>query len=248
MKKISYILLILLLLACNSEDANDCFQTTGSVVQENIPVAPFDKILVNRNVQLILKQGLEPSVVVKTGKNLISDVGVKVENAQLILSDNNTCNYVRDYAATTIYVTAPNISEIRSSSQFEIQSDGILNYNTLKLVSEDFNAPGTFTVGDFRLQLNCDKVSVVTNNIASFYMSGATNSLSVGFYSGAGRFQGEQLIVQKVEVYHRGSNDIIVNPQLELKGQLRGTGNLIAVNKPLVVAVVQLYTGALIFD
>ncbi|RYH73122.1 DUF2807 domain-containing protein [Flavobacteriaceae bacterium 144Ye] len=247
MKKIIYIVSFIMLFACDSEDASDCFQTTGTIVQEVVEVATFDKILVNRNVQLILKQDAETTIVIETGENLLSDVEVKVENAQLILSDNNTCNFVRDYAAIKVYVTAPNITEIRSSTQFEIQSDGVLNYNNLKLLSEDFNAPGTFTVGDFRMKLNSNQVRVTSNNIASFYLSGVTNNLFVGFYSGAGRFEGEQLIAQNVDVYHRGSNDMIVNPQVELTGKLLGTGNLISVNQPPIVEVETLYTGVLIF-
>jgi len=48
-------------------------------------------------------------------------------------------------------------------------------------------------------------------------------------------------------VYHRGSNDMIVNPQISLTGELRGTGNLISLNTPPIVEIDQLYTGQLIF-
>ena len=41
---------------------------------------------------------------------------------------------------------------------------------------------------------------------------------------------------------------MIVNPQVSLFGELRGTGNLISVNQPPTVDVEQFYTGALIFD
>ncbi|MEZ4977097.1 MAG: head GIN domain-containing protein [Flavobacteriaceae bacterium] len=248
MKYLIYIVLPFLLLACNSENASDCFQTTGTTVQQEFEVSSFHKILVNRNVQLILKQDAEYSVMVETGENLINDVNVEVVDNQLRLTDNNTCNYVRDYAATKIYVSAPNITEIRSSTQYEIQSDGVLNYPEISLLCEDFNAPGTFTVGDFRMQFNSNKIRIVANNISFFYLSGTVNELSIGFYSGAGRFEGENLIAQKVDVYHRGSNDMVVNPQLELTGELLGTGNLISVNQPPLVDVERLYTGRLIFE
>lgn len=248
MKKIFYLYILVFVFACNSEDANDCLQTAGSIVQQEINAANFTKILVNRNVQLILKEGAEPLVIIETGENLLSDVTVEVVNNQLILSDNNTCNYVRDYNATKVFVTAPAIEEIRSSTQFTIISDGVLTYNNIALICEDFNAPGTFTVGDFEMQFNNERVRVVANNISSFYLSGQTENLFVGFYSGAGRFEGENLIAQNVEVYHRGSNDMIVNPQQELTGELRGTGDLISVNQPPIVEVEQFYTGELIIN
>jgi len=248
MKQIIYILICLLLVACNSEDASDCFQTEGHLVQQEVVVNTFEKILVNRDIELIVKEGLEYEVIVETGKNLLNDVEAIVVGNELQLTDNNGCNYVRDYGITKVYVTAPNIKEIRNSSQYEISSNGILTYPSLKLLSEDFNAPESFTVGDFRLQINNDKLNIVSNNISSFYISGTVNELFVGFYSGAGRFEGENLVAQNVDVFHRGSNDMIVNPQVSLSGELRGTGNLISVNQPLTVNVDELYIGELIFN
>tara|TARA_R110002073_G_scaffold148335_3_gene301419 strand:- start:15297 stop:16013 length:717 start_codon:yes stop_codon:yes gene_type:complete len=238
----------MLIVACNSEDALDCFQTEGNIVQQEIVVSSFEKIVVNRDIELIVKEGSDYRVIIETGENLLNDVLVIVVDNELQLTDNNTCNYVRDYGNTKVYVTAPNITEIRNSSQYEVSSEGILTFPELSLVSEDFNAPGSFTVGDFRLQINNDKLRVVTNNISSFYMSGTVNSLFVGFYAGAGRFEGENLIAQSVDVFHRGSNDMIVNPQISLTGELRGTGNLISVNQPPTVEVEQFYTGELIFN
>lgn len=247
MKKILYIV-VLVFFACNSEDASDCFQNRGETVQQEFEVSAFDKILVNRNIQLIVREGNLPEVLVETGAYLLNDVEVKVVSGQLRLTDNNTCNFVRDYEATKVFVTVPNLTEIRSSTQFEVQSNGVLEFPELHLISEDFNAPGSYTVGDFRLQVNVDKLRIVSNNLSSYCINGAVNELFVGFYAGAGRFEGGNLVAQNVEVYHRGSNDMIVNPQQELTGELRGTGNLISVNQPPVVEVERFYTGELLFE
>ena len=178
----------------------------------------------------------------------MNDVIVEVVNNELRLTDNNNCNYVRDYVSTKVYITAPNITHIRSSTQYDISSDGILNYDDLRLFSEDFNAVGSFTIGDFRLQVNTQNLRITSNNISSFYITGQTDDLYVGFFSGIGRFQGEELVAQQVDIYHRGSNDIIVNPQISLTGELRGTGDLISLNTPSTVDVEELYTGRLLFD
>ena len=70
----------------------------------------------------------------------------------------------------------------------------------------------------------------------------------VGFFSGSGRFEGENLIAQNVEISHRGSNDMIVNPILSLTGIIRGTGDVIVINQPPLVDVEEIYIGELIFD
>lgn len=248
MKKLLYLLSLIVIFACNSEDANDCFQTAGKSIQEEIALPTFEKILVNRDVELVLKQGLDFQVIIETGENLLNDIEAKVVNNQLQLTNKNTCNYVRDYALTKVYVTAPNITEILSSSQYDVTSDGVLNYNNLKLFSEDFNNPDYFTIGDYRLQINSQNLRVVANNISSFYISGTTENLYVGFFSGSGRFQGENLIAQDVEIYHRGANDIIVNPQVSLIGEIRSTGDIISLNHPAIVTVEEYYDGRLIFE
>jgi len=247
MKNIAYVL-ILLLFACNSEDANDCFQTSGNIIQEEVDVSSFNKILVNRDIELIIKEALEYKVTIETGENLINDVKVELVGDRLVLTDNNTCNYVRDYGITKVYVEAPNLTEIRTSSQYEVSSDGILSYNTLTLLSEDFNEDVEFTVGDFRLSVNSNNITIGSNNISFFYLDGTVENLFVGFFSGSGRFEGENLVAQNVDVFHRGSNDMVVNPQLSLTGELRGTGDLISVNEPPLVDVERIYTGQLIFN
>ena len=45
MKKIIYILSFLVF-ACNSEDANDCFQTAGDIITQELDLGNFDRILV----------------------------------------------------------------------------------------------------------------------------------------------------------------------------------------------------------
>lgn len=248
MKKLTYILLTVLFVTCSSEDANDCFQTSGSIIQKEVMVPDFNKIRVNRDVELILKEGIEHKVVVETGKNLLNDISIVVTGEVLELSDTNTCNFVRDYGITKVYVTAPDITEIRNASQFTVSSIGTLHYDSLQLISESHVDASAFSVGDFKLEINSQSLSITSNNLSSFYISGEVTELYVGFFAGAGRFEARDLIAQHIDIMHRGSNDMIVNPQQSITGELRSTGNVIAVHQPPIVSVAQFYTGALIFD
>lgn len=237
-----------MIFACDKENTGDCFQTSGAIIQEEFVVDAFTKILVNKDIELVLKEGIEQKVVVETGENLLNDVDVLVTDGKLTLTDNNSCNYVRDYGITKVFVTAPNITEIRSSTQYDIKSDGVLTYPSLNILSEDFGVPGSFTVGKFILQIDNNNFSLVFNNLSDCYISGKTNNLNVLFAAGDGRFEGANLIAQNVVVSHRGTNDIIVNPQQSLKGVLRGNGDLISKNEPPIIEIEQLWEGQLIFE
>lgn len=246
--KVAFLLSLVILISCNTEDGWDCLQTQGNIVLKQYDVPVFEKVIVHRDVQLVVEQGIELGVVVETGENLLSDIDLKVVGDQLQIFDNNTCNLVRPYGITKVHITTPDLIEIRNSSQYEVTSIGVLNLDRLKLVSENFSVSGSFTVGDFRLSVNTNQLIISANNLSTFYLSGATENLALNFYSGDGRFEGENLIGQHINVFHRGSNDMIVNPQQSLTGELRGTGDLISVNQPPLVEVEQFYTGQLIFQ
>lgn len=247
MKKLYIVFLFLNILSCNKEDANDCFQTSGSIITEEIRVNSFTKIEVNEGINLVLKEGATQKVLVETGANLINDVEAIVVGETLFLSDNNDCNYIRDYGITTIYVTVPNITEINSKTQFEVRSDGILRFPKLRLVSENFtnNSPAS---GNFMLQVENEELSIVFNNLSNLFISGSTANFSISFPGGNSRVEAENLIADVVIISTRGSNDIIINPQQELLGNMYGTGDVIAVNRPPIVTLTSHYTGSLIFN
>jgi len=248
MKTLVYLVIIVLLFSCNSENAGDCFQTAGSILQEEIALDTFDKILVNRDVELILKEGNTQKVIIETGKNLWNDVQAIVVDGQLILSDNNSCNYVRDYGNTKVYVTSPNITEIRSSTQYDVSSEGVLRYPSLTILSEDYSAPDSFTVGNFRLDIDAVNFYVVFNNLSNAYITGKTDNLNVTYASGTSRFEGRNLIAQNVYIWNRSSSDMIINPIQKITGIISGTGDVICVNRPPIVEVEALYKGRLIFE
>jgi hypothetical protein len=239
---------VLFLFGCDSENASDCFQRTGTIVRKEIEVSDFTRILVNQNIELILKEGAVTSVIIETGNNLLNEVSAIVEDDRLVLSNANDCAFFRDFNQTKVFVTAPNITEIRSGTQFDISSDGILTYTSLTLLSEDFNVNVGTTTGTFNLSVDCERVSVVGNNIASFFIDGAVQTLNINFASGIGRFEGADLMAEHVQVFHRGTNKIIINPQQSIKGEIRSTGDIISVNKPLIVEVEEFFTGKLIFQ
>ncbi|MDO1502551.1 head GIN domain-containing protein [Winogradskyella maritima] len=248
MKKLCVIILILGFWSCDTENAPDCIQTAGSIIQQDFTVDSFDKILINREIELVISEGPNYEVTVETGENLLNDISVEVLDGRLVLTDNNTCNYVRDFGITKVYVTTPTLTEIRCSTQYDISSDGVLTFPTLRLISENFNEPDSFPIGDFKLNIQADNLRIGSNNLSFYYLEGQVENLVVNFFSGNGRFEGENLIAQNISIFHRGSNDMILNPQQSLTGSIRSTGNVISKNQPPTVEVEEVFTGRLIFE
>lgn len=242
------LVLILSFISCDSENASDCFQSTGNIIREEVLVAEFTSITAFENVALVIKQGDTQKVEIETGENLRNEVAAVVEEGRLLLTDTNDCNYVRDYGTTVVYVTTPNLTGIRSSTGFPIQSDGVLAFESLSLLSESFTDPGAETTdGEFNLELDVTSLSITSNGISYFKLKGSAESFNISIAAGDSRVEAQELITQRVNVNHRGSNDLLVNPQERLIGVLRGTGDLQSYNRPATVAVEELYNGRLIF-
>jgi hypothetical protein len=245
LKKI-VILIFFLFFVLGCSKPSECIESTGPIITRDFTVNTFDKIIVYSGISLVISQGSINSVRVQTGENLISNIEVKVENGLLSIKDKTTCNWVRDYGNTTVFVTSPNITEIHSKSEKNITSIGILTYPILSLIATDLSdGAGT---GDFYLNINNSQLVVENNNVSRYFISGLTNTLKVNFYEGNGRFLGENLNAKEVEIFHRGSNDIIVKPIDKIIGKLYSTGNLIIKNTPLIIDVQQYYQGRLIYN
>lgn len=239
----------MLLASCNGDNVPDCFQNAGDLVRKSMDVPEFSTITVFENLNVVLKQGDDQKVEIETGEYLLNDVSAVVEEGRLVLRNENSCNYVRDYGLTTVYVTSPNIDEIRSSTGLLISSDGILNFPSLNLIAESYTDPETETTdGSFDLDVNSINLRIVVNGIAYFKLRGNTENFNVTVAAGDSRIEAENLIAENVSVNHRGSNDVFVNPQQRINGVIRGTGDVISVNRPPEVDVEELFNGRLIFQ
>lgn len=242
-------MIVFLFIGCDSENAFNCIKKEGTIIQTEISVSSFDKIIVFRGVQLFIEEGSEQKVMLETGENLLEDIEFKVENNTLLIIDNTGCNFIRDYGTTKVIVITPNLIEIRNSSGFAVKSNGIISFPNLTLLTdEDYLGEEFHTDGDFILNLDIDELKIISNGISNYYLSGSANKAIIGFYAGDSRLEAENFLINELTIYHRGSNKMIVNPLNELKGEIRGVGDVISKNRPPIVEVEEFYTGRLIFD
>ncbi|MCB0456575.1 MAG: head GIN domain-containing protein [Flavobacteriaceae bacterium] len=249
MKKIIAIVTIGLLFSCNSENANDCFQTDGKIITTAFNVPNFQKIRIEDDVSLIIKQGITQEVLIETGANLLNDISVAVEGETLVIRNHNGCNLVRDFGITKAIVTVQNITEIRNSSIYHVVGEGELNVPFLRLVS---NTTGGLTdskkSGDFTLTIRCEDFRIEANGYSGFYIDGFSEKATIAFEDEVPRLEGANLIVNDLYVFQRSANKMIVHPVNRIRGVIRGTGNVISVQRPPIVAVEEFYTGRLIFE
>ena len=249
MKKILIFIGMILFLGCDTEDGNDCFQKAGKIIQTEVEVQNFSEIMVFERIKLYIQQGPEQKVIIETGENLLNEVTAQVEGERLILKNENSCNLVRDYEITKIYVTTPNLTWLRSSTGIAIESIGTLSFPDLYLLSvnEELD-PDIHTDGDFILDLDVENLRITNDNYSNYFLKGKVENFDAFFAGGDGRLEASELIVQNYDIFHRGTNKLIVNPQQVLKGDIYSYGDVVSKNRPPEVDIEEHFKGKLIFD
>ena len=248
MKKFTYIIsLSLLVLVSSCGISEDCFKGNGNQITQTFPLENFTKIKVYDGVGLVIKEGPIYEVKIKTSDNIIDDLDVKLVGDMLVVKDNSTCNIARDYGQTVVYVTTPTLTEIHCKTEQDIKSDGVLSYPSISIYSIDISdGAGT---GDFYLDVACNNLYIESNNISNYYIKGTSDTMHVFFSWGNGRFQGENLFVNSISFYHRGSNNMTIHAINSLTGSIYATGNVVLKNNPIQApTVIEHFSGRLIND
>lgn len=249
MKKI-IIATVLFITLISCEKPSDCIESAGNTITKIVEVTPFTRVEVYTGIELIITQGTEYKVEIVTGENIIENVEVKQEGSVLKLKENSSCNWVREYGQTKVYITAPNIEDIYSKSDRKISSNGVLTYPILRLFALDKDGDGKEGAGtsDFYINVNNSQLVIENNNVARYFISGNTNQAFFNFYAGDGRIEAPNLTAQTIKVFHRGSNDMIVKPIQSIVGKMVSTGDIILKNNPPIVDVEELYQGQVIYN
>ena len=243
-----------LLLASSCGISEDCFKGNGNQITQTFPFDNFTKIKVYDGVGLVVKEGPNYEVKIKTSDNIIDDLDVKLVGDMLVVKDNSTCNIARDYGQTIVYVTVPDGSilpliqelELHCKTEQKIQSEGILHAPIVRLFSIGDDGDGAGT-GDFYVTVANLQLVIESNNVSNYYINGHCNEMLLNFYFGNGRFYGAALEAENIRVFHRGSNDMFVYPVQKIEGIINATGNVFLENVPPIVNVEEVFRGRLIY-
>lgn len=223
------ILVPLFILAGCSEE-NPCLKRAGDPVTFQANTKAFNKLELHNSIEVELIQHEDTLVEISTGENLKSFISLDVSDKTLTIRDENRCNWIREYNQTSIKIFHPGISEITHLGSSRIFSSDTLYYPDLLLFSKNHS-------GDFHLIISNSKIRININDVSNVYLSGKTDELFAGAYSGDGRIEARELKAKNVSFFHRGTNDMLLYPLEKLQGKIAGIGNVIYYNEPSNISV-----------
>lgn len=225
---------------CN-HDGVGCFKSSGQIETIPIVVADFTEIDISGNIELHISNKPSKELVLTTGSNLIPGIRMEVVDGVLFLDNLNTCNWTRKYINPVVEISNPELTKIVQHGFGKIRSTETLTHDQLVLENKD-------GAGDFILDVNVKILSVQSNEVANFYITGSADLLNVGFYYADEIFFGEDLKAINCYINHHGSNSMHLNVSGSLKGAIHSFGDVIMHNQlPSIIEVEENADGKLIF-
>lgn len=214
------------LFSCKKENRKDCIKSTGEIIIQERVTAHFDSILVHNNIILFLKHDTVRSIKIEAGQNLIPLIETKIENNQLIISNNNRCNFMRSYEPTiNVTVSVPDLKHLQHTGSGDVKSINTLKVNRIRVVNSG--------VGDINLDLDAGNVFTQIYGSGGINLSGKAAVCEI--YSTGNCFMHcENLFTGYTYIYSNTTGNIHVHAQKELGVTILGSGNVYYTGNPLI--------------
>lgn len=224
--------------ACSPDQSFDCLVSSGPLIEQEILTHEFNRVVISDDINVYLTQSPQQAIMLKTGKNLAPNIRFEVKDQTLVISNDNTCNWVRRYKQTKVFINSNQLKSIQHKGYGKIESLGQWQADSLEVYSE-----GT---GDIRLALEVDYLKIDSHLLCNISCHGTAEHVEVNFHDDDGQFNGKELIANKIDISHHGSNIIEVFPLQELSGSIHRNGDVIYYNNPDKISVDVLQNGQLI--
>ena len=219
-----FLMLPFALLSCLGEV--DCLKSTGNPSTEIRKIKGFRTLTIKDNINVELTDHADSTVTISAGKHLIGKIKVENTGDNLLIANENTCNWARSYAPeikVTVGVRQSNLvvehygyGTVTSTAPLAVQY----------LVFNSFSAGGNADI-----QLNNPYLSVYCNTQADLRFSGSTHYLQV-IMDGLGRVSAEGLRADSCLVQHQGSNQVRVFPIHKLTATITRNGSILYYHQP----------------
>ena len=205
--------------SCNK--VGDCFKSTGKIVVSERSVSAFDSIKVEDNVEVILIQDSVYRVIIESGEHLQSEIVSEVSNGRLHLTNDNSCNWVRNMDVhIKAYVHFVDLSIVTNKSVSTVSSPDSI------IIKNHFFQTRTISTGDFDLKGRFDYLIINTwVAMGNTYISGEADLTEI-WCTGSSRIDARNLKSKSIGIYTDTPADCYVYATENLGATPGWTGNI----------------------
>lgn len=213
MRKIFMSLLVLSSVFVNAQE--NTIVPSGNIITKNVNVQSFDGIKAEGLYELILTQGDKESVKIEADDNLVDFFSVKNNGSKLEitmpgLKDKSFNIKNKDDKRSLhlkVYVQFKKLNNLEVALIGNVRSENAFKSTAFNLESK--------SVGNVTLKVSADKLVVHNEGVGNITLSGNANNADVT-NKGVGQFDGEDLLVQTMNIDNSGVGHANVNVAKDL--------------------------------
>jgi len=208
-----------------------CEKGRGKIVTESRTLAEFDEIEIEGQAEVILVQGLEPSLTLSIDSNLLEYVKTEVSGSKLKIYESKCIEEISEFK---IYITAKNLSELTVSGSVKMACDSV--FRTDKLIIETDNS------GNINLNMDLEDLEVITKGSGLLKLVGRSANFNINL-KGAGAIEAFDLQAKNIDANIKGAGTCEVSVSEKLFGEVSGSGKLFYKGNPKKVQTNNTGTG-----
>ena len=210
MKEMLLCLLVLSLFSCRKDESAGCFESSGAVAEEIRQLSPFKSLRIEDNLNVTWHDSSAVFLKLRCGKNLMPGISSRQTGDELVLENQNRCNWVRRYdLPMEIDLWSPAPWLIRLAGFGEFRCADSLNSGLLTL--QCYGAGKAFVKVAGGL-LYCDFAAQENAEISGYADAG------VFAIQNTGKLDASALQMGKLEIDMKGENDALIQVRDSLWG------------------------------
>lgn len=221
-----YHLVIILVLYLSS--CQDCFKSTGTTSATTRELPEFSTLIVEDNLDVVLKKSERPYVEIRSGKNLLNSIKTEVNNGTLTIDNKLKCNWVRNQSRdfiVTVHYTDLDVIEHLGYGNISAPDTLIFDALTLTILGQ----------GDFILPLQVNNLTCALRRLGDFHVDGQVQKLNV-FTFDHGYFYGKNLISKNCSANNSGEGNFEITVMDTLRAHIGREGDIIYYGNPVFVS------------
>ena len=195
-----------------------CHQIRGSgnIVTENRKTGDFTGISAGGGFEVELMNGAATEVRVEADDNIIGYIETRVSGNVLDISTKGSTNFIDGHYK--VYVTAPDISAVKSSGAASININNILK-NSEKI---DLEASGAASING---EVDAPKIATEASGAANITLSGRTMDYNAEA-SGSATIKTGELMSESTKVHASGAASVHVYASVKLDADADGAAGI----------------------
>jgi len=214
------------LVSCDRENAPDCFQSGGDEATEIRSLEGFSELELRDYIQYELVQSEQFGVEIRGPKNLLNDVRTDVKSGRLIISNENTCNFMRSYKRKIfVRISAPEFGVIDHYASGDVNSNDTIR-------QKRFIMNFRHATGRVNLKFHCDTVSLSMHTGSADCMATGISHTTELFAGGLGYLDASGLQTQNVFINQSSIQPLKAQASSYMFCLIKGRGDVLMYEEP----------------